>query len=144
MTIQFDREWRALQQADVTTNSSNKLFTVTTGKEWLIQSARIDYTTNATVGTRQLELRILDASDNVVCSSIASLTQAASLTYHYDYNINGLDSIALRDSTYLSVVLPHLILPAGYKIRFLDNKAIAPSGSGENLLARLMILERDV
>lgn len=144
MTIQFDREWRAIQASDVTTNSSNKLFTVPTGKEWLVQSARIAYTTNATVGTRQVEFRVLDASDNVVAESLAGVTQVASLTYTYDYNINGLDSIALRDSTFLSAVLPHLIIPAGFKIRLLDKKAIAAAGTGENLLARLMVLERDV
>lgn len=144
MTIQFNREWRAIQFADIAIDSSNKLFTVPANKEWLIQSVRIAYTTNATVGTRQVELRYLDASNNVVAESIAGTTQAASLTYQYTYLLNGLDSIALRDSTYLSVVLPHIILPPAYQVRCLDNKAIAPSGSGENLLARFLILERDI
>ena len=144
MTIQFDREWRAFQISDVTTNSSTKLFTVPAGKEWLVQSVRLAYTTNATVGTRQIELRYLDGSDNVVSESIAGTTQAASLTRTYTCLLNGLDSVTFRDSSYLSVVLPHLILPSGYKLRCLDNKAIAPSGTGENLLARLLVLERNV
>lgn len=144
MTIQFNREWRAIQLSDVTTNSSTKLFTVPSGKEWLVQSARLAYTTNATVGARQVELRYLDSSDNVVSESIAGTTQAASLTRIYTCLLNGLDSVTFRDTSYLSTVLPHLILPPGYKLRCLDNKAIAPSGSGENLLARLLILERDI
>lgn len=144
MAIQFEREWQAFQKWDTDTNSSNKTFTVPDKREWLVQSIYAAYTTNATAGERLIEVRVLDESDNVVAQSIAGTTQAASLTYYYNYLVNGLDSIALRDSSHLTSVMPHLIIPAGYKVRIFDNKEVDPSGTGENLIVRALMLRRDV
>lgn len=143
MTIQFNREWKVKVVQDFLPNISNKLFTVPTLKDWLIQSIQFETTTNATAGNRQFEVLYLDAGSNKLATSVAGLAQPPSTNYFYTYTLNGLDSIALRDSNKVSAVLPHMILTDTMKIRVYDNKGISPFGSGENIFISMTILERD-
>jgi hypothetical protein len=147
MTIQFNREWKVKLVQDFTENSSNKLFTIPTLKEWIPQSIRIEANTTATLGNRQIEIIYLDDSStlsgNKLAEAIAGVTQAPSSTIYYTYTLNGLDMVTARATNYISCVLPHVIMTAGMKIRVVDKNGIDESGVGENLLISLMVLERD-
>ena len=129
--------WQPTLTSDVTTNSSNKTITVPTNFIWLPTSIRIDYTTNATVGTRQLEVRFETAAGVVFLRKKAKVTQAASLTYDYNFFINSEDAgslITTNSQNQLYNILPYAELPPTTVIRILDVAAVAAAGSGENML----------
>jgi hypothetical protein len=126
-------QFRGDQANDTTVSSSVKTFTVSSGEEWAINSIQIVYTTNATAGSRQLVIQKLASDNTVLGQAVAGLTQAASNTYTYMFSL-GMPIDTSLYSTTLSCSLPYWSLTAGQKLKIYDSAAIAPAGSGENML----------
>ena len=137
MDDNFRPIWQPTLTSDITANSSNKTITVPTNFIWLPTSIRIAYSTNATVGNRQLEVRYETSAGTIFLRKKAKVTQSAELVYDYNFFINSEDAgsvIASIASTDLYNILPYAELPPGTVIRIIDSSAIAPAGSGENML----------
>lgn len=109
--------WRATLTSSETSNDSDVTLTVTTSQEWQPMSIWVELVTTATVGNRQIEISITDASNDVLLAIQAGAVQAASLTRNYLFAIGAADLTSFRDTAYLMTPLPALVLPAGYKIR---------------------------
>lgn len=112
-------------KSDVTANNSTKTITVPRYGLWAITSIFVKLVTTATTGNRQLKLSILTSDDVVIFSTEALNTQAASLTYHYNF-VPGVGNEDHQAKLWLQNGLPpNLKLPAGYKIKIEDTAAIA-------------------
>lgn len=125
--------FRSDQANDVTTSSSSKTFTVSSGEEWTINTIYVAYTTNATVGNRQLTIQLLASDNTVLDQSVAGVTQAASLTYSYSFSLGYPTETSLFNN-HLVCPLPNWSMSGGQKLKVFDSAAIAPAGSGENML----------
>jgi hypothetical protein len=112
---------------DATTNDSNKTFTVPTGKTWRLDWLHVLYVSTATVGNRQIEVKITDASDVLRIDFHAGTTQAASLTRHYAFQPGIFRETAFVDNEIQIAIPMNMILPAGWKIVVYDS---ASSGAG--------------
>ena len=90
--------------------------TVPAGAQWLLQSVNAQLVTSATAGTRIPSLVITDNAAHVVFTGVASLSQAASLTYTYSWSPGAVASPA--GSTSVSGPLPALLrLQPGWVIK---------------------------
>lgn len=98
---------------------------VPSSRTWHVYSLRVDYTSSATAGTRQIVVEWLDGSSNIIAAFRAGTTQAASLTRIYQGGIGLPDMTAFRDTDFLSFPIPAgWELPAGHVLRVRDNKNI--------------------
>lgn len=131
---------RPTQQSWVTANDSDVTFTIGSTVEWKVLSIYVALVTTATVGNRQLEIRYMDSSANIIFVVSAGATQAASLTRQYSAGIampagttfvNGNISMPLPDG---------LVLPAGYQVRVFDAAAI--DAAADDMVIRMMVDER--
>ena len=134
--------WTPALQVDEALNDSDKKFTVPAGKEWMLQSVRVELASTATVGNRQMVVEIQDDVDDVVFEAIAGNVQAASLTGNYHFAPGVSDLTAFRDTTHLSTPLPPLVLPAGYDVRVYDNKAI--DAAADDMVVQMLVMERNI
>lgn len=131
---------QASLQSEVTANDSDKTFTVPTGKSWGINSVYVKLVTTATVGNRQVEVKITDGSDNELLTIRAGAVQAASLTRFYNFAAGLPDLTAFRDTDALSNPLPtQLVLPAGYKVRVFDKAAA--DAAADDMDVRILVEE---
>lgn len=142
MVNTFEPAWRGVVSSDTTTSSSDKTLTVPSRYLWEILNIRVDYTTNATAGARQLEIRFLDKSGTVFYEYVPAITQTASTQYTYNIGPMNIELASVRDSRYLFSKIAPILLEPSWSIRVLDNNAVAPSGSGENLLIYVYALQR--
>lgn len=135
--------WTPSLQADETADDSDKTFTVPADTEWQLLSIWVEYTSTATAGTRQLVVEIQDSSNDVIGQIRAGATQAASLTYYYQFAAGMADLTAVRDTDYLMCPLPPTwILPAGYKVRVYDNNAI--DAAADDMIVQMIVAGRSV
>jgi hypothetical protein len=109
---------------DTTADDSDKTFTVPTGKTWRLDWLHVLYVSTATVGNRQLEVKITDASDVLRIDFHAGTTQAASLTRHYVFQPGIFRETAFVDNEIQIAIPMNMILPAGWKIRIYDSAAV--------------------
>lgn len=112
---------------DSTANDSDKSFTVPDGEMWELNWVNTVLVTTATVGNRQMEMRILDESGNVMVSLFAGAVQAASLTRDYHF-IQGV----YRETAFVAneLQVPYgtdIWMPAGWSLNMRDQAAIDPS-----------------
>lgn len=89
--------------------------TVPAGQFWQILGARVALVTDANVANRTVALTIDDGT-TVVNSYVSPSTQAASLTYNYNFVAGGVNVTTLGTDVGVQVG-PNLILPAGYRIK---------------------------
>lgn len=134
--------WHPALVADVLDNDSDKTITVPAATEWQPLLLYVSLATTATAGNRQLEVILTDDADNVLGRAQAGVVQAASLTRLYTFALNAPDLLAFRDTDKLSTPLPIGMLPAGYKINVLDNKAV--DAAADDMTVRLSVLARSV
>lgn len=127
------------QQSEVTDNDSDKTFTVPTGKSWRILSVHVRLVTTATVGNRQIEVRLTDDSNNNIGHAPAGAVQAASLTRHYTFAPGLADLTGFRDTDKLTTPLPDVVLPAGYKVRIFDTAAV--DAAADDMHVRMLVEE---
>lgn len=132
-------DWLPLLVSDVTTNSSNKLFTVPAGRVWEIQSIYVALTTNATVGNRNVAVDVQLPAGTVVHRTTVGIVQAASVTRQYNIAPYVANLTSFINTSFISTPMPPLQLPQNSVIRVYDIAAIDAAGTAENLLAYLMI-----
>ena len=85
-------------------------------------------------------MRIEDGTGAVFGQYPAGLGQAASLIRQYTFSPDSPDLTVFRDSSRLRTPIPALMLPAGFKVRCLDNGNI--DSVGDNLLIRALVQRR--
>ncbi len=134
--------WAPVLTADVTDDDSDKTFIVPVDRQWLVESIYVTLASTAAAGNRQLAVQILTAADVVVAEARAGAVQAASLTRRYQFALGAENMLAFMDTSFLTVGLPPLILPAGYKVRVWDNKAIA--AAADDMHVQMMVQARTV
>jgi len=135
-------QWIPSTVTDNDNDSSDKTFTADVGRYWQIINIRVDYTTNATVGERQLEIRFLDQFGQIFHEYLPNRTQAASINYTYNIGNLAFETAELRDSRYLYGKPNLVLLNAGWTIRILDNNAVDAAGSGEDMHVTIYYLDR--
>jgi hypothetical protein len=124
-TIEADDIWTIALVSDETANDSDKTITVTAGQVWQILSIRVELVTTANGLARQIEVQVRDTADDVIFNVTPGLTQAASLTYWYNFAPSLADLSAIRDTNFVMTPFPPtMILPAGYDLRIYDNNAV--------------------
>lgn len=140
---QVSEAWRLETQGDADANANAKTYTVPAGEEWIVQSIYVSYTSDATAGNRQLAVQVLDASDNVLADFRAAAVQAASLTRVYMFG--AFHDTDFRDTDYLGVGMPPLVLSAGQKLKIFDK---ANNGNGisaaDDMTVRAQVAARSV
>jgi len=116
---------RGILISDIAADDSDKSFAVPANYQYSILSIFVGLTTDATVGDRQIMVEAQDGAATVIGRMPAGITQAASLTRYYQFSPSAQDSLAFRDTDFLSVPLPMWTLPATYVLRVYDNNAVA-------------------
>jgi hypothetical protein len=140
--IPISESWRVITLRDEEIGSS-KVFTVPAGQEWEILWVWVGFTTDATVGARQLDVHLGDGVGNTLGEWQVAITQLASLTYYYLIAPAMPDLLALRDGVFLSTPLPPtLFLSAGQSLQVWDNNMVA--AAGDTLVAEVQIARRTV
>lgn len=126
--------------SDEAANDSDKTITVDSGKRWKVLWIWIEFTTTATVGNRNIYIRIRDDADDEIYIVIAKNVQAASAVEMYSA-LPGLGYEALEGKAgWHFLPLPRdLILPGGYDIRIHDGNAV--DAAADDLIIHMMVLE---
>lgn len=141
--IQVTDVWELFLRSSVNINDSDKTLTVPAGYEWQVLWIFVRYASTGDAGNRQLEIQLLDDSNNLIGDFRAGATQAASLVRQYMFAPALADLTAFRDTDYLMTPLPPTtFLPAGYSVRVFDNNAVAVAG--DDLIIRMMVARRVV
>ncbi len=141
-TVTVADTWTPALVAEETLNDTDKALTVPTGKIYALVSVWVELTTTATVGNRQVTLRILDSSDDLVASIKAGAVQAASLTRFYLFAVGAADLLSFRDTQHLMTPMPPFVLPAGYKVQVWDSGEV--DAAADDMVVQMMVLERAV
>lgn len=118
---------------DTTVDDSDKSFVPSS--RWRIQSIFVSLVTTATVGNRQLVVRIKEGSDIIYQSAVGAV-QAASLTVNYNFaEGNTREATAVADA--LDVPLPaDFHLSPGQTIQVLDSAAI--DAAADDMTVRIL------
>lgn len=127
--------------SDSLLNDSNKTLTVPEGKQWKILYGAILLTTNVTVGDRQFEIKIKNASADITYILRSAAIQAASLTEQYTLGQFG-DVAQTVDGRHTIPIPVNCILDENFQIQILDAAAIAPTA--DDLIISLIVEESDM
>jgi hypothetical protein len=112
-----------------TTGATNSLQSNTVNEDTYLLFVSVAYTSNATVGNRQIVLQVLDPSNNVLAQHSAGLVQAASLVNRYNFMPCITRETALVNSE-VNVPIPFdLMIPSGGSFKVLDTAGIAAGDS---------------
>ena len=110
-------------------NAYSFTFPVSESTSYLLNWAHIDYTSDATVGNRQMRMYVTDGSDAMVEDAHAGAVQAASLEREYNF-VRGIFRETSFIDTEIEVPLPaNLYIPGGFKLKFFDNTNVSASDS---------------
>lgn len=121
---------------DTALNDSNKSFTVPSGEQYQLLGGLAELVTTATVGNRQIELRITDGT-NTVLSIVANGTQAASLTRQYQFVQGEAAPAAAVGTIHVCPVPAGLILLPDWTIQVLDSAAV--DAAADDMTLRLVV-----
>lgn len=122
-------------------NGNDKDMTLSAGKNSRLRSLFLTYTSDATVGNRQIVLEFEDDSDNVLFQVTVGLVQAASLVYKYSFAPGLPDLTSVRNTTHVMTPIPSdLWLGAEYVIRIYDATNVSTSDS---MTVRAIVEEQD-
>ena len=118
--------WRLYYNSDELANDSDKSFIIPDHTEWQILWIWVELATTATVGNRQLEVRIQDSTGDLIgILAVASVVQAASLTRNYLFAPGVADLLGFRDTDYLTTPIPvTTFLDMTQVLRVFDNNAV--------------------
>lgn len=139
-TVNMPMPVKLFEIQDVSLNDSNKTLTVPTGKQWKIIYGSILLTTTATVGDRQFEIKIRNASSDVIYILRSAAVQAASLTEQYTLGQFG-DVAQTVDGRHTIPIPVNCILDENFQIQVLDTSVIAPTA--DDLIIRIIVEEID-
>lgn len=97
----------------------------TTGKTVSLEWIAARFTSDATVGNRQIRMYLLTDADVEVRDTHAGAVQAASLTRHYDFSTGIYRETAFVDGA-IQVPFPmKFYVPSGWKIKIADSANIS-------------------
>jgi hypothetical protein len=123
---------------DTALNDSNKALTVPANRKYKIMGGLAQLVSTATVGNRQIELRITDGT-NTVFAITANGTQAASLTRQYHFILGTDGPSAVAGTVFVCPIPPGLWLPPTWTIQVLDTAAI--DAAADDLTLRFLVEE---
>ncbi len=135
-------DWHPFSISEETANDSDKTFAVPAGYEYHFLSIRVELTTTATAGNRQIAIQALDPAADVLDEIRPGLVQAASLTYNYTFSPPCADLTEIRDTDYLMTPLPIWVFTPGYSIRVYDNNAVA--AAADDMQVHILLARRVV
>lgn len=139
--VPVEDTWDVTTISDSAANDSNKVFTVPVGYEWQMLWIWAELTSDATVGNRQMEVRLHDNTGDIIGRVPVGAVQAASLERHYMWAPALADLLGFRDTDYLMTPLPPTVfLPAGYAVSVWDNAEI--SAAGDDLVVHVQVARR--
>ena len=127
-------------QVDEALNDSDKILTVPADVTWEILSIRVELTTTATVGDRQIVIQVRDGANDVVDEVVAGNIQAASLTRNYHFGVGRSDLTAFRDTDHLETPTTPWMLPETFDLRIFDNNAV--DAAADDMVVQMLVLER--
>jgi len=117
--------WEIITSSHVVATNDH-LITVPAGYEYQMLWVWVEYTSDANAGNRQVEVSLLDATNDEIGSVLAGAVQAASLTRFYMFAPALADLGAFRDAAYLMTPFPPTVfLTVGQSVRVFDNNAIS-------------------
>lgn len=119
--VQLDIDAGLIQKTGVIANS---VFLPPASVAWEVRSLHAIYVSGATVGNRNLELRLLSGG-SVIGRVPVGATQAASLTRTYMFYPGAVDLTAFRDTDFIMTPIPYWFVDASMSLQLVDNKAIA-------------------
>lgn len=112
-----------------TTSATNSYTSSPFGKDVKFNFMQVIYTSDATVGNRQIRASLYDESDNIIWDSHAGAVQAASLEYHYEWLPGIYRETAFIDNS-IQVPFPKdMIVPATYYFKVYDSANISSGDS---------------
>jgi len=129
--------WRVALTQDEANNDSDKTFTVPAGQEWQVLWVWVEFasfTGTAANPSRQVEIQLQDAANDVIGAWQPAQTQSNAQTRNYLFAPGLPDLLAFRDTSYLMTPIPPtLFLSAGQQIRIWDNNAVDASNDDMNI-----------
>jgi hypothetical protein len=112
-----------LVTTDAALDDSDKSFTAT--GNWLINGVSVKYISTASVGNRVVTLILKNAAGTEVARWIAGGTQAASLTYYYNFTPCGALNTTVANLQFQIPIPWNMCIPNGYILQVIDTAAIA-------------------
>lgn len=139
--VDVEDTWGVVLVADEDANDSDKTYTFPANYLYQILNIRVELATTATVGARQLAIQLRDASDDVIGEWRPRITQAASLTYIYEFAPGLAQDTAIYDTDLVTTPIPPtLIVLAGYDLRIYDNNAI--DAAADDMVIQLLLARK--
>lgn len=133
-------DWEIVLISNEALDANDKLITVPARREWQVLWIWVEYTSDANVGDRQLEISLLDPANDEIGSVVVGATQAAGLTRFYMIGPALADLDAFRDTAYLMTPLPPTVfLTAGESVRVFDNNLVSP---GDDIIIQMKVARR--
>lgn len=133
--------WTITYSSDEGNNDIDKSLQTPAGKVRQILWVWVELTTTGTAGNRQIQLQVLDSSDDVILALQTGIVQAASLTRNYLLAPGSADMTAFRDTAYLTTPIPPtLLVPGGFKLRIHESKLI--DANNDDMQLHVMYAER--
>jgi len=123
--------------SDVTSDDSDKVFTVPANTIWRVYSIHVSYTATATVGSRVIRVRFRDTADLPAFESRMGIVLAASS----GTDLGFLPAVVRETSVDLNQVLtpfpPEMWLPSGFDIQVFDAGLIDPAA--DDMTVQIML-----
>lgn len=128
--------------ADEAANDSDKTLTAVPALvTWEIQSIRVEFIATATVGNRQLTVRVQDDVSDIVFEVTPGIVQTANQNIQYHFAPHLPDLTAGRDAgAHMLTPFPNLILLAGYTVRVFDNNAV--DATADDMVVQMLVMQR--
>ncbi len=109
--------------SDADLNDSSKIFTVPSGRVWVLSAIHVKLIATATVGSRRIRVIARDENDLIYAQIEAGVTVPASQTQEVDFFTGAPDSVAEVNDT-IKVSLPVLVMLPGHDLVVEDGEAI--------------------
>ena len=133
--------WDVIVVEDDDANDSDKTYTFPANYMYQVLAIYVELTTTASAGDRQLEVQLLDYSDNIIQDYRPHVTQAASLTYKYVFGPGLAQDTDVYDTDHITTpIVPTMIVSGTYDLRIYDNNAVA--AAADDMTIRLHLARR--
>jgi hypothetical protein len=112
-----------------TASDNNYTYTVPAGEQAWLSWVHMVYTSDATVGNREIVMALLNDSDTELADFHSGAVQAASNVYHYTFLPGIYRETAFALDAIQVPFAQRFIIPAGWKIKIYDTANISSSDS---------------
>lgn len=127
-------------QADEALNDSNKTITVPADTMWHILSISVELTTTSTAGTRVLQIRFQDASNDILLFLQPEIDHTASLQRIYEFAPGYQRETSFTDIFVYHPLPSNLWLPAGFVVNIEEKNAVA--AAADDMIVQMLVDER--